>query len=273
MKLLTINTHSLIEENYEEKLNIFVNAIIKEKPDIVAMQEVNQLCSEKIIDNSRLAKMIECQNTVPVHKDNHVARIAQLLTEHGLDYYWTWLPIKIGYDKFDEGLAFLSRFPITNTDTFLISKNDDYKNWKTRKILGIQTKKGWFYSVHMGWWNDGDESFKNQWERLNVHLQDKGQVWLMGDFNSQSDIRDEGYDCVLNSGWIDTYTIAKNSDSGITVENIIDGWDNNKSQKMRIDYIWSNNDKISVLSSNVIFNGINEAIISDHYGILIDIED
>ena len=42
MKILTINTHSLQEENYEQKLCWFVESILKERPDIIAMQEVNQ---------------------------------------------------------------------------------------------------------------------------------------------------------------------------------------------------------------------------------------
>ena len=42
MKLLTLNTHSLVEENYSEKLSIFVKAVAEIKPDIIALQEVNQ---------------------------------------------------------------------------------------------------------------------------------------------------------------------------------------------------------------------------------------
>ena len=42
MKILTLNTHTLQEENYQQKLNWFVEGILKEMPDIIAMQEVNQ---------------------------------------------------------------------------------------------------------------------------------------------------------------------------------------------------------------------------------------
>ena len=41
MKLITLNTHSLIEEHYEEKLHAFAEMVRKEKPDILALQEVN----------------------------------------------------------------------------------------------------------------------------------------------------------------------------------------------------------------------------------------
>ena len=42
MKLLTLNTHSLIEPDYEAKREIFVNFIAKEQPEVFALQEVNQ---------------------------------------------------------------------------------------------------------------------------------------------------------------------------------------------------------------------------------------
>ena len=42
MKLLTLNTHSLEEKDYEKKLKIFTEEILKEKPDVIALQEVNQ---------------------------------------------------------------------------------------------------------------------------------------------------------------------------------------------------------------------------------------
>ena len=42
MKLLTLNTHSLVEPDYEAKREIFVNFIAREQPDVFALQEVNQ---------------------------------------------------------------------------------------------------------------------------------------------------------------------------------------------------------------------------------------
>ena len=42
MKLLTLNTHSLAEPGYEEKTDIFLRAVLEERPDVMALQEVNQ---------------------------------------------------------------------------------------------------------------------------------------------------------------------------------------------------------------------------------------
>lgn len=277
MKLLTINTHSLVEKDYERKLYDFVEAVICEKPDIIAMQEVNQSRNAAIIDGDKLVGMFSCQSDISLREDNHAVKVAQLLNEKGMKYYWTWLPIKIGYEKYDEGLAIFSRYPIIETDSFLMSNCNDYSNWRTRKVLGVMTdnkNNEWFYSVHMGWWSDEEEPFYAQWKKLDEHIKNRGLVWLMGDFNSDCDIRNEGYDCVKASGWIDTYNKAKDKDNGVTVGENIDGWKdklNNINKQMRIDYIWTNQD-VSVKSSKVIFNGINKNIVSDHYGIIITVD-
>ena len=42
MKILTLNTHSLAEENATEKMQLFSGIIEQEQPEIMAFQEVNQ---------------------------------------------------------------------------------------------------------------------------------------------------------------------------------------------------------------------------------------
>ncbi len=54
MKLITLNSHSLIEENYEEKFHRFIQGILTERPDILALQEVNQNMAETEADPEEL---------------------------------------------------------------------------------------------------------------------------------------------------------------------------------------------------------------------------
>lgn len=289
MKILTINTHSLIEAQYQQKLEQFVSGIVREKPDIIAMQEVNQSADEAAVEPGQLVGLVPCpENTILFRRDNHAVQVARRLREEGLSYYWTWFPVKLGYGKYDEGMAIFSRYPITDTHVCCISGCNDYKNWKTRKVLGIRTQdplNSWFYTVHMGWWNDQEEPFEAQWECLERHLHSAkatGPVWLMGDFNSPDRIRGEGYDCVRGSGWQDTYVAAGEKDNGITVQGVIDGWREQLEAAsgeaaedipgMRIDYIWCSYPQ-TVLRSRVLFNGTHEPVISDHYGVMIETEE
>ena len=52
-------------------------------------------------------------NMVLLKADNHAAAVARMLEEAGCAYHWSWLPAKIGYDRYDEGMAVFSRAPIT----------------------------------------------------------------------------------------------------------------------------------------------------------------
>ena len=275
MKLITLNTHSITEPNYYEKMLILAKAIATELPDVVALQEVNQTIDMPLIEGKTLVT-----SNADIRTDNYAEALLNELKKLGVSYNCVWLPIKIGYGKYDEGLAILSRSPIIDTDNVLISKCNDYSYWKTRRIIGIKNELGWFYSVHMGWWNDEEEPFIDQWKCIQETLKDpkyrEGTIWLMGDFNSQDDVRGEGYDLVLKSGWKDTYLLAEEKDDGITVAEEIDGWreadGRSKAAKneKRLDYIFCNTQE-EVRASNVICNGKNAPVVSDHYGVMITV--
>lgn len=275
MKLMTLNTHSLAEADYTSKLSAFAGSLIQIRPDIIALQEVNQTQSAPEVSRTQMmdSGYVPCTDTL-IRSDNHALNLASLLARAGLSYRWTWTMAKTGYGKYDEGLALLSRSPILDTQEFYITGTQDYSNWKTRKILGISALteygKEYFYSVHMGWWNDAQEPLCGQWERICRGLSplSKEQVWLLGDFNSPAHIAGEGTDLIRSSGWFDSYDLALKKDSGITVESAIDGWrEQGDIPGMRIDYIWTNR-RIKVKSSRTIFNGSSYPVVSDHFGII-----
>ena len=279
MKLLTLNTHSLQEEGYQQKLEWFTEVIVRERPDILALQEVSQTEAAPPASPAALAGFIGTEGeTIPIRRDNHAVQVAGRLRAAGLSCSWTWLPAKLGYDKYDEGLAlFALGKEISETDAFFISGCTEYQNWKNRKALGIRTGGGtdWFYTVHMGWWQDEEEPFLEQWKRLSDRLNTRkaeGTVWLLGDFNSPAQIRGQGYDRIQDSGWQDTYVAAEEKDGGNTVEGRIDGWMEGDTAEalsggMRIDQIWCSR-RIPVRSSRVLWNGKESPRISDHFGIL-----
>lgn len=266
MKLLTINTHSLIEENYKKKLLIFADAIEELKPDVIAMQEVNQSIEERPV---KPANNFTVLGDIPLKTDNHALNILSELGKRGVEYNLLWVGMKKSYDAYDEGIAIMSKQNIDACDEFTVSTTDDYNNWRRRKIIGLKTKNQWFYSVHLGWWGDVEEPFLMHWERLSEKIKSKENVWLMGDFNSEANVKDEGYSTVLKFGWRDSYTEADKKDDGYTVSGKIDGWENSDTNGKRIDYIFTNTDR-QIKSSSVIFDGKNYGIISDHFGIMIE---
>ncbi len=284
MKLITLNTHSLLEENYETKLRDFVDVVIKEEPDIFALQEVNQSLLMQIVEGQDMFGYVESTGMdVSIREGNHALSVAELIKKAGKQYYWTWVPIKKGYKTFEEGLALFSKYQITETREFYVSKTNDYNNWRSRMVLGIKNDKyvnTWFFSAHFGWWDDEKDPFYYQWDVADSTIKEiigEDLCYIMGDFNSPDRVPNQGFDYVKNTGWYDTWEMAEYKDSGLTVDHVIDGWHDRvdiesvEANGMRLDYIWCNK-KVNVKTSEVVFNGKKYNVVSDHYGVMVDIE-
>jgi len=252
----------------------FADYIVREDAEVIALQECSQTHDAKKAEGIFPGFFLPACSETVIREDNCAYLIAKELEKRGWKYYWTWTGAKFGYDIYDEGLALFSRKPVLETEEHYISRSRDYSNWKTRKALGMKVLCGqesiWFYSVHMGWWQDAEEPFESQFERLSQIVEKKQEVYLMGDFNSRADAEGEGYDMVKRSGWFDVYDMAEQKDSGITVPGNIDGW-KDAGSGMRIDYIWTKKKK-NVKFSKVIFDGYDGAVISDHFGVMAAVE-
>ena len=261
MKLLTFNTHSIVDKDYEKKIDVLSSAILKHAPSVIALQEVMQPSKNKQVrENSLLSSL-----NVPVKEDNFAYRVLKKLNEHSSSYRGVYLGIKGAYGAYDEGLAIITNREITSSEATQLTEFNDYNNYKTRFALGARIDGAWFYSLHFNWWDDKDAPFINEWKTLREALHSKKGVWLMGDFNITPS--SQGYGLVTQK-YHDTYMLAKKIDNGITVPGDIDGWENDTSKK-RIDYIFTDK-SVEIKSSNTVFNGKDEAVISDHFGVLVE---
>lgn len=275
MKLLTCNTHSIVEKDYEKKLMFFTDWLSKNDYDVITLQEVNQTHDKERVSLDELKRYIPSDEDVVIRTNNHILRVVKILELRGKNYYWTWTPIKLGYDIYDEGVGIISKYKPKEVKEFYLTNSKSYTNWKVRKALGIKVeiegKDRWFFSIHTGWWADEEENFRSQLIKLNCELNFiKEDIYLMGDFNNPAQIRKEGYDEILGLGWYDTFSLAQEKDSGITVSGLIDGWKEHKNLKdMRIDFIFKNNKKV-VKKSRVVFNGKIGEVVSDHFAVEIE---
>jgi maltose 6'-phosphate phosphatase len=262
MKLLTLNCHSWQEENQLEKIKILAKTIMEKSYDVVALQEVSQS-----MDSENVNHLLK--------KDNYLLILLDELRQLGVtEYQYTWDFSHIGFEVFEEGLAILTKHPIIENRSFYVTSIEDKDNWKARRIVGakvrIHDEEVSFYSCHLGWWKDDEEPFQGQADFLYEKLKQDKKCFLMGDFNNPASIKNEGYDYLLTKGLLDTYQLADEKDEGYTVVGKIAGWDQNK-QGLRIDYIFSNL-PVKVLQSKVIFNGEHYPVISDHFGVEIEVE-
>lgn len=261
MKLLTLNCHSWLEEEQLNKIKYLAKTIVEEKYDVIALQEASQSIKASIKEGN-------------LKEDNYgLILIEEIKKLGGEEYHLVWDYSHIGYDIYEEGLCILTKHKVVNSESFYISKSHSKTFWRSRKIvkatIDINNENIDFYSCHMGWWHDKEESFTFQVKNLIAHAKEsKNRAFFMGDFNNNAFLKNEGYDFLKSNGLIDTYDLAENKDSGVTVNKNIAGWEDNTGE-LRIDIIFTNRNT-KVYDSRVIFNGKNKEVVSDHFGLEIE---
>ncbi|OOF64097.1 endonuclease/exonuclease/phosphatase family protein [Rodentibacter pneumotropicus] len=261
MKLLTLNVHAWLEDNQAEKIAILAQTIVEKGYDIIALQEVNQLMTAPTIAQS-------------LKQDNYgVILLRQINRQVEQKYSLFWSNSHIGYDKYDEGIAFLTRLPVYEVDPFYCSQHQRLDSILSRKILGLtveyQNQLIDCYSCHINLPDcEGEDQLDNIRNIVKRNRSGNLKI-LMGDFNTDAISNPQAYQQIKSLGLLDSYELAERRDSGITVEKAIDGWRGHSEEK-RLDYIFLNQAK-RVLSSQVIFNGKNKPVVSDHFGLEVDV--
>ena len=249
MKILTINVHAWLEKNQMEKIDILAKAIAEKQYDVIAMQEVNQLMNNPVIFDD-------------IRQENYGWVLLEKLQEYtDTDYYYHWSNSHIGYGKYNEGVAIITRHKIKEEDEFYCTFAQSVRTISSRRIVSITIDYNGqeieFYSCHMNLPNCETEDMGKSIQNILTRTKNDNLKILMGDFNTDAIGNPEHYKNIVSQGLFDTY-------KGI------DGWTNDKSQK-RIDYIFSNKE-IKVKESKVIFNNENKKIVSDHFGVEVEIE-
>ena len=103
MKLLTFNTHSIIDESYEKKIDVFVNAVAEQLPDVIALQEVMQSVGAR-----EAAACGLLTSNMPIKEDNFALKVLKRLKAHKLNYRGAYLAIKYAYGAYDEGISIIT---------------------------------------------------------------------------------------------------------------------------------------------------------------------
>ena len=261
MKLLTLNVHAWLEDNQAEKIDILADTIVEKGYDVIALQEVNQLMASPVISRELKA---DNYGVILLNKINQSAE---------QKYSLFWSNSHIGYDKYDEGIAFLTRLPVCEVDPFYCSQHQHLDSILSRKILGLtveyQGKRIDCYSCHINLPNCEGENQLDNIRNIVERSQSDNLKILMGDFNTDAIGDLQSYQQIQSLGLLDTFELAEQKDRGVTVEKAIDGWQGH-SQEKRLDYIFLNQAQ-RVLSSQVIFNNKNKPIVSDHFGVEVEL--
>lgn len=267
-KLLTLNTHSWMEANALKKLFDLAEHILAQSYDVVCLQEINQLIDSEATVS--LAGYQPIAGTPAIHQDNFALLLVNYLKKRGQSYYWSWAYNHIGYDIYHEGVAILSKKPIQVSDILVSAVADEY-DYHTRRALLAQTtidgREVAVVSLHLSWF---DKGFVEEWQRLEAALQQLScPVLLLGDFNNPSG--QEGYELILKSPLElqDSHQAADYVFGDHSIVAAIDGWEDNK-EAFKVDHVFTSK-AFTINSSKVTFDGGEAPVVSDHYGLEVDL--
>ena len=261
LKLMILNLHCYQETQQDEKFSQIAKAIDELAVDIVCFQEVAELWNEGMGNwQTNSANII----------NNRLKQVFYLYSD------WSHL----GFDKYREGVAILSRYPLHNQAARYVSDNESIYSIHARKVIMAQIKVPTIglinvFSAHLSWWEDG---FAHQFKTLSswaseAHDQSVSATLLCGDFNITS--ASEGYQLVVNANEYDDQFLAVQDQPAFEkIFKVNDAyWSNMLTNDYRIDYIFMNKaSELTIKSARVLFTDDDYGRVSDHCGYLMSFE-
>lgn len=263
-KVLTLNLHCYQEDNQDYKLSQIARAINEEDIDLICFQEVAENWNGGAGDwNSNAARII-CER---------LDRRYHLFTD------WAHL----GFDRYREGVAILSKYPLAQQEGRYVSAAQDPYSIHARKAVTAQVDAPYIgrvnvFSTHLSWWKDG---FRSQFDTLaewarSRHTGDVMATLICGDFNIKAG--SEGYAHIVEH-WDYEDQFLK-----VTNRRLFDrvfrkraergsDWTARLAEDGRIDYVWVKaGSRLRAVAARRLFLEQDYGRVSDHEGFLVTFE-
>ncbi|SJM90473.1 Endonuclease/exonuclease/phosphatase [Crenothrix polyspora] len=261
LAVMILNLHCYQEDNQDDKFSQIAKAIDDLAVDVVCFQEAAELWNDGAGDwNTNAAKIINDRLDKPYY------------------IYANWS--HLGFDKYREGVAILSRYPLPETEARYVSETNDVYSIHSRKVVMAQVQVPYMglvniFSAHLSWWEDG---FAHQFENLHGWAAEKHDnhvvgTLLCGDFNISPG--SQGYQLVMDSNdYGDQFLIANSPDVTQKIFQVNDPyWQHQPVDDYRIDYIFMHKTSVlKVCSGRVLFTDTDYGKVSDHCGYVMTFE-
>ena len=272
IQLLTLNLHVYQQHpmhcpfdtmhHHEPEVHVIAEAIARLGIDIACFQEVGEYLHDPIVD------------PYGESPSNMAFRICNKLRDWGHWYHIHQDWSHIGFERWREGTAILSRHPMRHNYSDYVSFDRSKHNYQSRNVTVSCIDVPWFgllhiANVHLGW---ADQGFFEQYDKLcelirsRRHFGVRGDL-IVGDFNAPAG--EHAYDHVVrNAEYVDQYCeLHPHCFFQPSHRGQIDGWMD--STPKRIDYVFKRNgDPLRVTSMDVIFDDSFYPVVSDHFGYL-----
>lgn len=261
LKAMTLNLHTYQEEDQHRKFEQVARAIRERNVDIVCLQEVGENWNGGAGDwATNAARIINSHLSSPYH----------------LHTDWSHL----GFDRYREGVAILSRHPFAYTDSGYVSDSQDPYDIHSRRIVMAQVRVPYIglvnvFSAHLSWPSDG---FHPQFDRLRRWAAEKQTpevcgTLIGGDFNIAAG--SEAYRHIVDTGeYEDQYLkiVSPPAFQGVFRERRGDAM-RMLERDGRIDYLWlRTGGGLRAISAEELFTPSRYGRVSDHTAYVVEFE-
>lgn len=261
LRVLTLNLHCYQEQDQDYKFRQIAQAIQDFHIDLVCLQEVAENWNDGHGDwASNAARVINSYMPFPYHLHTDFSHL--------------------GFDRFREGVAILSRHEFSATDSGYVSDSQDVYDIHARRVVMAQVHVPYFgpvnlFSAHLSWPEDG---FYTQFDRMRQwaderHDESVTATLLCGDFNVKAG-SDAYCHIVRSSEYEDQYLKTINRPAFDQVfrdgANDIPGAIGHDG---RIDYIFlKRGSRVHSLNGRELFTNQSYGRVSDHTGYYVEFE-
>ena len=182
----------------------------------------------------------------------------------------------IGFGRYLEGSAILSRLGFVRRESAYVSSSGDLNDIHARKVVMGTVDVPYFgpvdvYSAHLSWWSGG---FREQFERLRRWSEENKRpgsagTLLCGDFNVPPG--SQGYALAVSGGYEDQFTRAGGRSSR-------EGAPPGEAGELRpadhrLDYLFLNGgSSLQAVAAREVFTEGDYGRVSDHAGYLVEFE-
>ena len=272
LSLLTLNLHTYQQHprhcpfdtmhQHEREVCLIAEAIAQQRIDVICFQEVGEYLYDPLTEPFGLSP------------SNMANRILNRLGEWGHLYqiHQDWS--HVGFYRWREGTAILSRYPLRHNYSAYVSHDSRKDNYMSRNVTVTCVDVPWFgllhvANVHLSWAHHG---FYEEYANLRRLIDSRkgfgirGDL-MVGDFNAPAG--EHAYQHIVGGGdYVDQfYELHPERFFEPSYAGQIDGW--KYGPPKRIDYIFKRNGApLRIKSLEVMFNNQFYPVVSDHYGYL-----
>lgn len=239
MKLLTLNIGFYGDKHgaWQERKPLILDALREHAPDVVALQAV----------------------ALDPERGEHQA--AQLTAGYP---HVIFEPATVHPDGRQEGLAVLSRVPISEVRTLKLSLTPGCEDQTSRVLLHVKLDAPSgplrLFNAHFSWVEAQGQD--NVAEALPFLAAQNGPAVLVGDFNMTPDAA--ALDGLRAAGWRDAWAEKRPGEDGFTFVEKVE-------PSIRIDYAWTRDVRVNSVQV-VLQDAQNGVRASDHAGLLVGVD-